>query len=57
MRLWLYDEGGWPSGGVCGRIVKEHPELAQQTLRRTEIKPGCGDVLKLNPEYLAGFFI
>ena len=55
MRLWLYDEGGWPSGGVCGRIVRKNPRLAQQTLRRIEIKPGYGDVVKLNPGYLSGF--
>ena len=23
MSTWLYDEGGWPSGGVCGQIAKE----------------------------------
>ena len=21
MTFWLYDEGGWPSGGACGRTV------------------------------------
>ena len=21
MNVWLYDEGGWPSGGVCGQIA------------------------------------
>ncbi|MBR6747798.1 MAG: hypothetical protein IKM07_02580, partial [Clostridia bacterium] len=28
MRVWMYDEGGWPSGAANGRVVKEHPELA-----------------------------
>ena len=21
MHVWLYDEGGWPSGGACGKII------------------------------------
>ena len=23
MNVWLYDEGGWPSGGVCGQIAAD----------------------------------
>ena len=26
MNCWIYDEGGWPSGSACGRVVKDHPE-------------------------------
>ncbi len=28
MLCWIYDEGGWPSGGACGKVVKDHPEYA-----------------------------
>ena len=28
MNCWIYDEGGWPSGGACGKVVKAHPEYA-----------------------------
>lgn len=28
MKCWIYDEGGWPSGGACGKVVKDHPEYA-----------------------------
>ena len=28
MKCWIYDEGGWPSGGACGNVVKDHPEYA-----------------------------
>lgn len=34
MKLWLYDEGGWPSGTVNGQIVARHPELAAVQLKR-----------------------
>ena len=25
MTCWFYDEGGWPSGGVCGKIMASDP--------------------------------
>ena len=25
-RSWLYDEGGWPSGGACGRVYASDPK-------------------------------
>ena len=28
MKCWIYDEGGWPSGGACGKVVKDHPEYS-----------------------------
>ena len=28
-RSWLYDEGGWPSGSACGRVVASDPERFQ----------------------------
>lgn len=30
--VWLYDEGGWPSGTAQGRVVEGHPELRGWTL-------------------------
>ena len=26
MNLWLYDEGGWPSGGACGKVAASAPD-------------------------------
>ena len=26
MNVWLYDEGGWPSGGACGQIAADDRE-------------------------------
>ena len=26
MNYWLYDEGGWPSGGACGQVLATNPE-------------------------------
>ncbi|MBR6771972.1 MAG: hypothetical protein IKM29_01125 [Clostridia bacterium] len=27
--VWLYDEGGWPSGSACKQIAKKRPDLAR----------------------------
>ncbi len=32
MELWIYDEGGWPSGGACGHTMKENPEALPHIL-------------------------
>jgi len=44
MHTWLYNEGGFPSGMVCGRIRKEHPELAQKELEARELTVAAGTV-------------
>jgi hypothetical protein len=30
LSFWIYDENGWPSGTVGGRLLREHPGLAQR---------------------------
>ncbi len=34
MEVWLYDEGGWPSGGACGKVVESRPDLIRKTIRQ-----------------------
>ena len=34
---WIYDEGGWPSGGACYNTVRENPEAKLNMLKRREI--------------------
>ncbi|MBQ7047095.1 MAG: hypothetical protein IJN85_05090 [Oscillospiraceae bacterium] len=56
MLCWLYDEGGWPSGGACGKVLKEHPEYARQVLKINERSFSAGDTYKKStPEVLAAF--
>jgi len=31
MNYWLYDEGGWPSGGACGQVMKLAPDRYART--------------------------
>lgn len=56
MNCWIYDEGGWPSGSACGKVMKAHPEYARQTLEFYESSFSVGDVYKkTTPDILATF--
>ncbi len=56
MICWLYDEGGWPSGGGCGKVLKDHPEYARQVLKWYERSFFAGDVYKKSsPDVIAAF--
>ena len=56
MRCWIYDEGGWPSGGACGKVLQTHPEYARQVLRVYEKPFLAGDVYrKTTPDVVAAF--
>ncbi|MBE6358675.1 MAG: hypothetical protein E7057_05440 [Lentisphaerae bacterium] len=39
MNYYLYDEGGWPSGGACGQVWASNPELFT---RQSIVKDGNG---------------
>lgn len=32
MVYYLYDEGGWPSGGACGQVMRKRPDLVCRAL-------------------------
>lgn len=56
MRCWLYDEGGWPSGGACGKVLADHPEYAKEVLSAKEHSFPAGSLyVPKDPETLAAF--
>lgn len=56
MNCWIYDEGGWPSGSACGKVMKDHPEYARQTLEFYELTFSAGEVYKrANTDVLVAF--
>lgn len=57
MRCWIYDEGGWPSGSACGRVIKDHPEYARQTLEVYECRFSAGDVYKKTRSDVVATFV
>ena len=44
MKVWLYDDGGWPSGSACGRIVKENPGLAAESIGCVRMEPADTEI-------------
>ena len=32
LQMWLYDEGGWPSGQANGEVIRRYPECRQKLL-------------------------
>lgn len=39
MQLYIYDEGGWPSGSACGKVVEKNPHLRRQVVEKLEKNP------------------
>ena len=57
MECWLYDEGGWPSGGACGKVMTEHPEYAKRSLNVRKIQFSKGEIFRLSDEDAAAGFL
>lgn len=57
MECWIYDEGGWPSGGVCGKLLYEHPECGKRSLGRREVTLKYGEVYKRSSPDVAASFV
>lgn len=36
MVVWIYDEGGWPSGMACGQVIKQAPNTIAKSLKVRE---------------------
>ncbi len=39
LKVWLYDEGGWPSGTAQGKVVAGRPELCAKVVRPRRGRP------------------
>lgn len=57
MHCWIYDEGGWPSGGACGAVLKKHPEYARRTACCIETNYPAGNIYKKSREDICATFI
>ena len=55
MQVWLYDEGGWPSGGACGQVMLEDPTLVSETIRTDQRTIGKGEPYEPDPSVEAAF--
>ena len=48
MNFYLYDEGGWPSGGACGRVIASNPERFARSYVKSDGKGGF-EIVKIQP--------
>ncbi len=46
--VWLYDEGGWPSGSACGRIVKKYPDTTAKYIKEESVLLKKGETANEN---------
>ena len=37
IKPWIYDEGGWPSGGACANTLRQNPNAKLKFLRKEEV--------------------
>lgn len=57
MYTWLYNEGGFPSGMVCGKIRKTYPELAQKVIASEKVTVAANTAYVLPEHCLAAFIV
>ena len=55
MKMYLYDEGGWPSGACLGHVVEQNPSLIRQTLARQLLTPEKGSSFSIPYDCLSAF--
>ena len=55
MTVLLYDEGGWPSGSACGKVMLKHPEYARRVLEKREISLACSDTYIKSKDAVAAY--
>lgn len=55
MYMWLYNEGGFPSGMVCGKIREKYPELAKKYLNTKKQVYSKNDIAKFEDNVIAAF--
>ncbi len=52
---WIYDEGGWPSGGACGVTFRQNPDARLFDLAKREICLECDERFRPEEGYVALF--
>ena len=46
MCVWLYNEGGFPSGSACGLVTEKYPELMYKNIAVSKLSLKKGDVYR-----------
>jgi len=54
-QVWIYDEGGWPSGMVCWSLPTKYPQFRSQVIERQEISPKPGETVDIPGDCVSAF--
>ena len=64
MVAWIYDEGGWPSGSACGKVLETLPEARAKKIQKVSASlsagegiPALGDLGTENPVSVISAFV
>ncbi len=57
MTCWLYDEGGWPSGGACGKVLTKNPKLAKKCLGARKVSVALGEAYHASADTIGSFYL
>ena len=55
MEVWLYDEGGFPSGGACGKTLSENPNAMETVVCERKIHLNNGEKYVESADAIAAF--
>ena len=55
MYMWLYDEGGWPSGSATGKVVQNNPKTVRKSLSCREFLLKKGETYTVPNDVKASF--
>lgn len=56
MEAWIYDEGGWPSGGACGNTLARNPDALEMLLYKREVLLKKGETYTASEDAIAAFY-
>lgn len=55
MLVWLYDEGGWPSGSACGKVVEACPDCCSEIIVENEVQIKKDEIYRASKGCLCAF--
>ena len=55
IEIWIYDEGGWPSGGACYETVRKNPAAMLKSIGKRSINLICDQRFKPGEDFIAVF--
>ena len=55
LAVWIYDEGGWPSGGACSITAKQNVNAQVKVVEKKSKKLNVGDIVSYQEDIIGVF--